>query len=79
MCFYISLTLLLALSIGGYVYMNDPAPLQWNIKIDKLVMPMNSDLYHLGSEWGQQPFFAQAIIIPLPMYRLEEHETKEPI
>lgn len=42
-------------------------------------MPMNSDLYHLGSEWGQQPFFAQAIIIPLPMYRLEEHETKEPI
>jgi hypothetical protein len=39
-------------------------------------MLINSDLYYLGPGWGQQPFPTKAIIIPLLMYRLEEHKTK---
>ena len=56
MGFNIFSTLFLAFSISAHVFMGNPAPLQWNIEIDKLVMPMNGDPNHPEPGWGQQPF-----------------------
>lgn len=56
MSFNIFFGLYLAFIASAHVFMGNPAPLQWNIEIDKLVMPMNGDPNHLGPAWGQQLF-----------------------
>lgn len=56
MSFNIFLCLYFSFVVSAHVFMGNPAPLQWNIEIDKLVMPMNGDPNHLAPAWGQQPF-----------------------
>ncbi|OAL56154.1 hypothetical protein IQ07DRAFT_660626 [Pyrenochaeta sp. DS3sAY3a] len=48
--------LYLAARVESHVFVGNPAPVQWNLDIDKLIMPMNGDPNHLGPEWRQQPF-----------------------
>jgi hypothetical protein len=52
----ILLALYLPIKANGHVFVGYPAPFRWNLDIDKLIMPMNGDPNHRGSEWGQQPF-----------------------
>ncbi len=42
--------------VSPHVFVGDPAPFQWDLPIEKLIMPMNGDPHYQGAEWGQQPF-----------------------
>ena len=38
---------------NAHVFVGNPLPYQWDLDIDRLIMPMNGDPNH---QWGQQPF-----------------------
>jgi hypothetical protein len=42
--------------VSPHVFVGEPAPFQWDLPVEKLIMPMNGDPNYQGPEWGQQPF-----------------------
>jgi hypothetical protein len=42
--------------VNSHAFVGQPAPFQWDLQVEKLIMPMNGDPNYEGLEWGQQPF-----------------------
>lgn len=48
--------------VSPHVFIGEPAPFQWDLPVEKLIMPMNGDPNYEGPEWASNPSHARVTI-----------------